>query len=101
MAKRLQSQQGKGKKKNRSIEDSQVVPYLSTNSTITDLTSQIGRDAVLSSVYGRGWRQSAALAHELILSCASKRKKAAAGDRQTGLSRLQRGELKGWRRILT
>lgn len=44
----------RAKKKNRSIEDSQVVPYLSTNSTITDLTSQIGRDAVLSSVYGRG-----------------------------------------------
>ena len=42
------------KRRNRSIEDSQVVPYLSTNSTITGLTSQIGRDAVLSSVYGRG-----------------------------------------------
>lgn len=53
-AARIDGKSQKGKKKNRSIEDSQVVPYLSTNSTITDLTSQIGRDAVLSSVYGRG-----------------------------------------------
>lgn len=44
----------KRERENRSIEDSQVVPYLSTNSTVPRLTSQIGRDAVFSRSYGRG-----------------------------------------------
>lgn len=41
--------------KNHSTRDSQVVPHLGTNRAALSLTSQIGRDAVLSEPYGRGW----------------------------------------------
>ena len=42
-------------KQNYSTQYSRVVPHHSTDWAITSLTSQIGRDAVLSSVYGRSW----------------------------------------------
>jgi hypothetical protein len=41
------------KEQNYSTQYSRVVPHHSTDWAITSLTSQIGRDAVLSSVYGR------------------------------------------------
>ena len=41
--------------KNYSTQYSRVVPHHSTDWAITSLTSQIGRDAVLSSVYGRSY----------------------------------------------
>ena len=40
------------KSKSYSTQYSQVVPHLSTNYANTSLTSEIGRDLVLSSVYG-------------------------------------------------
>lgn len=40
------------KAKSYSTQYSQVVPHLSTNYANTSLTSEIGRDLVLSSVYG-------------------------------------------------
>ena len=39
--------------KNYSTRYSRVVPHHSTDRAITSLTSQIGRDAVCSGVYGR------------------------------------------------
>ena len=42
-------------KKNHSTQDSRVVPHRGTNWAALWLTSQIGRDAVLSESYGRGW----------------------------------------------
>ena len=44
-----------GKKKNHSTQDSRVVPHRGTNWAAPWLTSQIGRDAVLSRSYGRGY----------------------------------------------
>jgi hypothetical protein len=41
------------KNKNYSTEYSHVVPHHSTDSAISCLTAQIGRDAVLLTVYGR------------------------------------------------
>lgn len=43
----------KNKNKNYSTEYSHVVPHHSTDSAISCLTAQIGRDAVLLTVYGR------------------------------------------------
>ena len=45
---------GKEKAKNHSTQDSRVVPHRGTNWAALWLTSQIGRDAVLSKSYGRG-----------------------------------------------
>ena len=44
---------GKQKTKNYGTQYSRVVPHHSTDCAITSLTSEIGRDPVLSSVYGR------------------------------------------------
>ena len=44
-----------GEKKNHSTQDSRVVPHRGTNWAALRLTAQIGRDAVLSKSYGRGW----------------------------------------------
>ena len=41
------------KKKNYDTQYSHVVPHHSTDCAITSLTSEIGRDPVFSSVYGR------------------------------------------------
>ena len=41
--------------KNHSTQDSRVVPHRGTNQAALWLTSQIGRDAVLSESYGRGY----------------------------------------------
>ena len=41
--------------KNHSTQDSRVVPHRGTNWAAPWLTSQIGRDAVLSRSYGRGY----------------------------------------------
>ena len=43
--------------KNHSTQDSRVVPHRGTNWAAPWLTSQIGRDAVLSRSYGRGYRE--------------------------------------------
>lgn len=43
------------KTKNYSTSYSRVVPHHSTDDAITSLTSEIGRDPVLSGVYGRSW----------------------------------------------
>jgi hypothetical protein len=45
----------KNQKKNHSTQDSRVVPHRGTNWAALWLTAQIGRDAVLSESYGRGW----------------------------------------------
>lgn len=50
--------------KNHSTRDSQVVPHLGTNRAALSLTSQIGRDAVLSESYGRGWEMGAKRTYE-------------------------------------
>ena len=42
--------------KNYSTSYSRVISHHSTDDAITSLTSEIGRDPVLSSVYGRSWR---------------------------------------------
>ena len=42
-------------KKNYSTEYSRVVPHHSTDSARRSLTSEIGRDPVLSTLYGRNW----------------------------------------------
>ena len=44
-----------GEEKNHGTQDSRVVPHRGTNWAALWLTSQIGRDAVLSESYGRGW----------------------------------------------
>jgi hypothetical protein len=41
--------------KNHSTQDSRVVPHRGTNWAVLWLTLQIGRDAVLSESYGRGY----------------------------------------------
>jgi hypothetical protein len=46
---------GRGKIKKNNTRDSNVVPHRSTNLAGRCLTSQSGRDAVLSSLYGRSW----------------------------------------------
>lgn len=43
-------------KQNHSTQDSRVVPHRGTNWAALWLTAQIGRDAVLSKSYGRGWK---------------------------------------------
>ena len=43
------------KMKNHSTQDSRVVPHRGTNWAALWLTAQIGRDAVLSESYGRGY----------------------------------------------
>lgn len=43
------------KAKNYSTQYSRVVPHHSTDCAITSLTSEIGRDPVLSGVYGRSY----------------------------------------------
>ena len=43
------------REKNHSTQDSRVVPHRGTNWAAPWLTSQIGRDAVLSRSYGRGY----------------------------------------------
>ena len=50
--------------KNHSTRDSQVVPHLGTNRAALCLTAQIGRDAVFSESYGRGWLEGAKCAYE-------------------------------------
>ena len=45
----------KRKQQNHSTQDSRVVPHRGTNWAALWLTSQIGRDAVLSESYGRGY----------------------------------------------
>jgi hypothetical protein len=40
---------------NHSTQDSHVVPHHGTNWAALRLTAQIGRDAVLSESYGRGY----------------------------------------------
>jgi hypothetical protein len=40
---------------NHNTKDSRVVPHRGTNKAALWLTAQIGRDAVLSESYGRGW----------------------------------------------
>ena len=42
-------------KKNHGTQDSRVVPHRGTNWAALWLTTQIGRDAVLSESYGRGY----------------------------------------------
>ena len=49
----------KRKCQNHSTQDSRVVPHRGTNWAALWLTSQIGRDAVLSESYGRGYWFSA------------------------------------------
>ena len=51
------------KKGNHSTQDSRVVPHRGTNWAAPWLTSQIGRDAVLSRSYGRGYAVSCLLVH--------------------------------------
>ena len=46
----------KKEKKNHGTQDSRVVPHRGTNWAALWLTAQIGRDAVLSESYGRGYR---------------------------------------------
>jgi hypothetical protein len=46
---------GMKKNKNHGTQDSRVVPHRGTNWAALWLTSQIGRDAVLSESYGRGY----------------------------------------------
>lgn len=46
-------------KKNHSTQDSRVVPHRGTNWAALWLTAQIGRDAVLSESYGRGYLREA------------------------------------------
>ncbi len=41
---------------NHSTQDSRVVPHRGTNWAALRLTAQIGRDAVLSESYGRGYK---------------------------------------------
>ena len=43
------------KNKNHGTQDSRVVPHRGTNWAALRLTAQIGRDAVLSESYGRGY----------------------------------------------
>ena len=43
------------KMQNHSTQDSRVVPHRGTNWAALRLTAQIGRDAVLSESYGRGY----------------------------------------------
>jgi hypothetical protein len=53
-----------GGSKNHSTQDSHVVPHHGTNWAALRLTAQIGRDAVLSESYGRGyWDQSPQAKH--------------------------------------
>ena len=47
---------GTGGSKNHGTQDSRVVPHRGTNWAALWLTSQIGRDAVLSESYGRGYQ---------------------------------------------
>jgi hypothetical protein len=44
--------------KNYSTQYSRVVPHHSTDCAITSLTSEIRRDPVLSSVYGRSYQET-------------------------------------------
>ena len=46
----------KAKQQNHSTQDSRVVPHRGTNWAALRLTAQIGRDAVLSKSYGRGYK---------------------------------------------
>jgi hypothetical protein len=47
--------QSKKGEQNHSTQDSHVVPHHGTNWAALRLTAQIGRDAVLSESYGRGY----------------------------------------------
>ena len=53
--------------RNHSTQDSRVVPHRGTNWAAPWLTSQIGRDAVLSRSYGRGWILKCTSIYKLIL----------------------------------
>ena len=58
--------------KNHSTQDSRVVPHHGTNWAAPWLTSQIGRDAVLSRSYGRGYLYHSALVYKpILLDCAT------------------------------
>ena len=48
-----------GQNQNHSTQDSRVVPHRGTNWAALWLTAQIGRDAVLSESYGRGYLRAA------------------------------------------
>ena len=48
--------EGFAKKRNHGTQDSRVVPHRGTNWAALWLTAQIGRDAVLSESYGRGYQ---------------------------------------------
>jgi hypothetical protein len=53
-------------RKNHSTQDSRVVPHRGTNWAAPWLTSQIGRDAVLSRSYGRGYHSLLTPVYESI-----------------------------------
>ena len=53
--KKFEGLAGKESKKNHGTQDSRVVPHRGTNWAALWLTAQIGRDAVLSESYGRGY----------------------------------------------
>jgi hypothetical protein len=64
----LKGEREKGKK-NHSTQDSHVVPHHGTNWAALRLTAQIGRDAVLSESYGRGyWYSTPAAKYPLSTS---------------------------------
>lgn len=52
---RRKENEGVQEKINHSTQDSRVVPHRGTDWAALWLTAQIGRDAVLSESYGRGW----------------------------------------------
>ena len=57
---------------NHSTQDSRVVPHRGTNWAAPWLTSQIGRDAVLSRSYGRGYISNSTLVYKpILLDCAT------------------------------
>ena len=59
------------KGKNYSTAYSRAVPHHSTDAAITSLTLLIGREAVLSRVYGRSWQSTLALVHMLQVTFTS------------------------------
>jgi hypothetical protein len=61
MKKMRKKRKEKREKKNHSTQDSRVVPHHGTNWAALQLTAQIGRDAVLSKSYGRGYLNNSIL----------------------------------------
>ena len=56
------------KRENHGTQDSRVVPHRGTNWAALWLTAQIGRDAVLSESYGRGYQYQQRMVHIPLLS---------------------------------